>query len=174
MKKIKRKRARQLRFETKISPLQQEGKAFLRKIQWKLHGERIITGWFTTQVRFQTALKASKSSWVCKRTGHLQTRLVLKPLTTVCTKVHCVPPRECALKHTETLLVLVQQLWLCKLHLRASQRPSSFRAVHEDIFRKRQFGVLYLQGTGIWIVPTDSSYNVPSRRFIFMIERIEK
>lgn len=40
----------------------------------------------------QRALKASKSSWVCKRTGHLQTRLVLKHLTTVCTKTRCVPP----------------------------------------------------------------------------------
>lgn len=40
----------------------------------------------------QTALKASKSSWVCKRTGHLQTRRVLKHLTTVCTKTCCVPP----------------------------------------------------------------------------------
>lgn len=150
---------------------------FLRKSQWKLHRERIITGWFTRQVRFQFCTDSSESKQIL-----LGLQKDRSPPNQTCPQAphYCLHQDslcsswECALKHAETLLVLVQQLWLCKLHLRASQRPSSFWAVHEDIFRKRQFGVLYLQGTGIWIVPTDSSYNVPSRRFIFMIERMEK
>lgn len=81
---------------------------------------------------------------------------------------------ERALKHVETLLVLVQWLWLCKLHLRASQRLCSFWAIHEDTFKKRQFGVLHLQCTGITIAPCDRTCNTGSWRFIFMTVRMEK
>lgn len=47
-------------------------------------------------------------------------------------------------------------------------------AIHEDTFKKRQFGVLHLQCTGITIAPCDRTCNTGSWRFIFMTVRMEK